>query len=677
MATIKISTTMKFMFWAHIFLLAPPLLSDYKPEVEAHAYYETGQYNKALDKFYQLQEERLSPLQNAIVLNDIGCVFLAQKKWALAIKAFSRALSFPDLPYHIIYEIHNNLAISYLKQCQNSEKSPPQLSATIKLLEKARRQWIGTVKEYYPHRSIKLDEIYKLIKLELLKLYDLRYNYQLNNSTFAENLTETINHLAEIQYKLETFSSAGKAYQKQYLQGMHIKEEAYQHLWEELLLKAPNNHRAPFEAAYKQYLQSLNLFEPQELWEAYRSLEKAKATLLTVASPNPIESLLLERLKLLPLKDKAPAADKYLRDVIISLTKTELSSSLTSSASAKLLKKFIHNLTEIPNQQPLSIDLLYYRNIPTPEEELLANAENFSSRKALITILEDKFQARLEEAESYDIRNRAIEAQESIKKASKNLNDTSYFFKSLDKALLAWSPSSFIRRQISSLQKSFSSLSREELLSQLSLLSQQIQKSSLKSSLREEIVKYLEEATQSARHSLTAPPEQKSLYSLDISHLLEHSQTTLKASQQQDYLIRALKQQKRALTFNRELQDIESQEAPLVTILKRKQRYVIDDIPKTQSLEPHIQAGRQAASQAYEVLINIPLNLRLAGHHQQQAIDYWEQSQKDPDHNSKDKKDSSSLNNAQETLKLLEQMEKEDALPSSPSKSINEGRYLW
>lgn len=101
---------------------------------EAEAYFESHNYAQALDHYQNILQEPLEPWERAIVMFNLGCVWLASGHWEDAITTFrSVPLDNPLSPL-LSDRIQRNVMLTYLRQAVAISKSEKDLSKGIELL---------------------------------------------------------------------------------------------------------------------------------------------------------------------------------------------------------------------------------------------------------------------------------------------------------------------------------------------------------------------------------------------------------------------------------------------------------------------------------------------------------------------------------------------------------------
>lgn len=111
---------------------------------QAHAHFETGNYEKARQLYLSILEEPIEEWQRAVVLYDLGCVFLAEGKWDQAKSSLNAVPLDNDLAPLLHYRISYNLAVANLKegislvsQNRNIPKAIDNLQEAIQQIDNA------------------------------------------------------------------------------------------------------------------------------------------------------------------------------------------------------------------------------------------------------------------------------------------------------------------------------------------------------------------------------------------------------------------------------------------------------------------------------------------------------------------------------------------------------------
>lgn len=275
---------------------------------QAEAFYDVQEYSQARGIYQNILQESLQPWQRAIILYNIGTVFLADKQWDQAISTL-QSVPVSDNPSPLLYyQVLHNLILAYIgkAQSQTLSNNPSQASDLFKkaldLFPPAEEAHCTVQKLKGYETCIQLNDLRTLhdyIKQQLAFMLKKQESDAILQTSFQDGLTWLLSAINNMSSHLDFISQPQlKGELKQHYLDLFIEEDKeWLPFWEALKKKIPEADKKRrtelFLSAENHFSEALSHFEIERLEESKKELEASsediKALLAMPPPPSPAQ----------------------------------------------------------------------------------------------------------------------------------------------------------------------------------------------------------------------------------------------------------------------------------------------------------------------------------------------------------------------------------------------------
>lgn len=182
------------------------LHSDPEATKKANAYFEVGEFEKAITSYQEILKKQEQGIKKEILTYNLGSAYLAKGEHTKAIEHFFRLLSHDEqVPKHLLERTHYNLIISYLNQADHfldhlDEDSP------MTSVQAAHRSLALAKERYDAYSEMKYPDLENLEELPQ-EIVDLKHSLKELNSKFKRFHQKVLLDTLSFQDGLDTLSS--------------------------------------------------------------------------------------------------------------------------------------------------------------------------------------------------------------------------------------------------------------------------------------------------------------------------------------------------------------------------------------------------------------------------------------------------------------------------------------
>lgn len=273
---------------------------------QASAYAETQEYSQARELYQQLLQTNLEPWERAVVLFDMGTVWLQEGNWDQAI-ATLKIVPFADYPTPLLrYRGDHNLILAYLGKAsavKSAKKANEFLQLALNLIPELQQSYCALrvsqgVEECNSEEALSFLKTY--IEKQLATVLQQREAVGIDDASFQEGASLLLEGIQDAlsRTKFLQFKELSKDLQQRY-RDFFLKEgqqllPLWQKLSEKVMQKDPYRSQRIMllDTARSHFLHGINQMKSSEDEESQQSLESAVDSVMALLAlpPPPVES---------------------------------------------------------------------------------------------------------------------------------------------------------------------------------------------------------------------------------------------------------------------------------------------------------------------------------------------------------------------------------------------------